>query len=196
MRDLPATIFWRDTTRAIGCDLDTVNAIWRKQMQSLYETVDVSRYPVFSDITMQRDPATGQVRIRARLAAAMPDEQGDGMSEVQGEELGDAIGDARDGRQDAGTGVRQDEEFTVPERFIVRIGGITTQLAGGVDPVFRGRLIDEGEQVTVEFLVPDYAIPGQRFRYQLGFTPSPDARYYYESWRRGTAPTPGSAGES
>ena len=161
VRDLPAAIFWRDTTRAIGCDLDTVNVTWRNQMAELYQDVDTRFYPEFADVVIERVPETGQIRLSARLKLA----EQSGSDEIVGASL----------------------ELVRPERFIVRIGGISTQLAGGVDPVFRGQLTGEGSEQRVEFLVPDYAIPGDRFRFQMGFTPSADARYYYETWRRGTA---------
>ena len=167
VRDLPAAIFWRDTTRAIGCDLDTVNVTWRAQMAALYDEVDTRLYPEFSDVVITRDSDTGQVRLSARLQPAEAD-----AASVTGE------GDLPNGSS---------LDLIRPERYIARIGGITTQLAGGIDPVFRGQLAGEGSEQRVEFLVPDYAVPGDRFRFQLGFAPSADARYYYETWRRGTA---------
>lgn len=161
VRDLPAAIFWRDTTRAIGCDIDTVNVTWRGQMAELFQEVDTRYYPEFSDVIIKRDPQTGQVRLSARLQPA----EEFSIDEPDGPSL----------------------NLVRPERFIVRIGGISTQLAGGNDPVFRGQLTGEGNEQRVEFFVPDYAIPGDRFRFQMGFKPSADARYYYETWRRGTA---------
>ncbi|ASJ76000.1 ABC transporter permease [Granulosicoccus antarcticus] len=184
VRDLPAAIFWRDTTRAIGCDLDTVNATWRQQMSELYQEVDGRHYPEFSDVVIQRDPDTRQVRLTARLKPA----------ESQAENA--AVNDADNDEGEAGS---KPEELISPARFIVRIGGISTQLAGGVDPVFKGQMTGEQGDQRVEFLIPDYAIAGDRFRFQLGFTPSADARYYYESWRRGSAASsvmPESSGES
>lgn len=158
--DLPAAIFWRDTMRAIDCDLDTVNAIWRQQMAELYDTVDLNNYPAYTDVIIQRQSDSEQIMISASLESVELEAMGEGGSD----ELDPAL----------------------PERFIVRISGISTQLSGGVDPVFRGQVRGEGKERRVEFLVPGYAIPGTRFRYQLGYTPSADARYYYESWRRGT----------
>ncbi|NND93188.1 MAG: ABC transporter permease subunit [Granulosicoccus sp.] len=171
-RDLPATIFWRDTTRAIDCDLDTVNVTWRKQMEGLYAEVDVRRYPVFSDIVIQREPGTRQTRISARLSA-------DSSS-------GSALRQAATDQQ--GKQAFPASTVELPERFIVRIGALSTQVSSGVDPVFRGQVRGEGDDLRVEFLVPAHAIPGSRFRYQLGYSHSIDTRYYYEAWRRGTAP--------
>ena len=172
VRDLPAAIFWRDTMRAIDCDLDTVNATWRQQMTELHDAVDMAKYPVFTDVIIQRDKQGSQVRISAKLESV--NAEGDESTDAQG-----GSADAADASKVAAA---------LPERFIVRIGGISTQLSGGVDPVFRGQTQGEGDELRVEFLIPDYAVPGTRFRYQLGYTPSVDARYYYESWRRGTAP--------
>lgn len=172
VRDLPAAIFWRDTMRAIDCDLDTVNATWRQQMTELHDAVDMAKYPVFTDIIIQRDKQGSQIRISAKPESVSAD--GDESTDTQG-----SSADAAD---------ESEVTAALPERFIVRIGAISTQLSGGVDPVFRGQTRGEGGELRVEFLIPDYAVPGTRFRYQLGYTPSVDARYYYESWRRGTAP--------
>lgn len=156
-RDLLAGLFWRDTTLAIGCDLDTINVAWRKQMQALYEQVDKQTFPEYTDITVEHDDATGQIRIQASLK---PAEDAAGSSPV-----------------------------VLPQRYIVRIGVIANQLAAGVDPVYRGQLRGEPGSRLIEFLVPDSAVSGSRFRYQLGFTPSADSRYYYESWRRALRPS-------
>lgn len=179
VRDLPAAIFWRDTMREIDCDLDTVNVTWRQQMAELYEQVDTDQYPVFSDVVIKRDAEGEQILISAKLSKAPVDD-----SDAPEAATAPAVA----GNQE------EDDAWQLPERFIVRIGGISTQLAGGVDPVFRGQISGEGDDQRIEFLVPSYAVPGQRFRYQLGFTPLPDSRYYYESWRR--ASVTDSTGES
>jgi len=175
--DLPAAIFWRDTTRAIGCDLDTVNVTWQTQMQALIDSVDLSAYPQFSNIAIDRDSAANQIRIRARLTTA-------GVNDSES----DAGTDTGDVATVAGSA--DDSDFIqMPSRFIVRTGRISTQLAAATDPVFRGQLKQEDGAQFVEFLIPESTLQGTRFRYQLGFTPSADARYYYETWRRGTKPS-------
>ena len=178
--NLSAAIFWRDTTRVIGCDLDTVNVTWQTQMQALVDNADSLAYPKFSNISVDKDPATQRIRIRASLSAAA-----DGVSPLKS-------GAATDGNVDIETDqadTRSSNRIKIPARFTVRIGRISTQLSAGVDPQFRGRLkMEEGVQ-TVEFLIPESIVPGTRFRYQLGYTPSDDGRYYYEAWRRGAKPS-------
>lgn len=185
IRNLPAALFWRDTTRFIGCDLDTVNVTWQTQMQALVDSADSLAYPKYTDISVDKDPATRQIRIRASLGAADDD-----VSRI---ESGTAADDSIDTETDQSS-TRLNSRIKIPARFTVRTGRISTQLSAGVDPQFRGQLkMEEGVQF-VEFLIPERAVPGTRFRYQLGFTPSDDGRYYYEAWRRGSKPS--SAGES
>ena len=175
VKDLPAGIFWRDTTREIGCDLDTVNITWSAQMQSLYDSVDIADYPEFSDVAINRDSATGQISITAKL---VPATVSSALSRTD---------DENPQSNAASINSTAETYFQMPDRFIVRIGRISTQISAGVDPVYRGQIKEAGEEQYVEFLVPDSAVSGTRFRYQLGYTPSVDARYYYETWRRGTA---------
>lgn len=152
VRDLPANVFWRDTTAAIGCDLDTINEHWRNEMSDLYESIPQSRFPMYTDVVINSDVESGQIAITA------------------------ALGSANDSESD----------FDLPSRFIVRIGRSSSQLASGVDAIYRGKVVNDADQPRVEFLIPETAISGSRFRYQLGFTPSEDSRYFYELWRRGS----------
>jgi len=73
-------------------------------------------------------------------------------------------------------------------RFAARLSS-TAQIASTSPRVFRGTLErdEQSGQAVVSFAVPDYLVPGNRFRYQLGFTPSRDSRYYYGTWRNGSA---------
>lgn len=151
VKNLPAAIFWRDTMREIKCDLDTVNVTWRSQMQSLFEAVDQSHFPEYSDVSISRDPI-GQIVVQASL------------------------------RQYTDT----TQSFQMPVRFSIRVASDTGRLAAGVDPVFRGQLLDSPDGKIVRFLIPSSAIVGNQFRYQLGYTPSVESRYYYESWKRGS----------
>lgn len=152
VKDLPASIFWRDTTGAIGCDLDTINEQWRTEMSLLYASVPVARFPVYKDVIVNKDSESGQITISAVLESA----------------------------DDA------EPEFDMPTRFIVRIGRSSSQLSSGVDAIYRGKFVNDAGQPRIEFLIPASAIAGNKFRYQLGFTPSEDSRYYYELWRRGS----------
>lgn len=76
--------------------------------------------------------------------------------------------------------------FDNPTRYIVRVGRSSLQLASGVDSVYRGSLVTEDNQQRIRFQIPAHEIVGKRFRYQLGFSPSEESRYYYEQWRRGS----------
>lgn len=69
VRDLPPAIFWRDTTRQFDCDLDSVNELWRSQMEALHDSVQQSRFPVYSDVVANVNEATSQVVITAKLVA-------------------------------------------------------------------------------------------------------------------------------
>jgi len=160
--NLSANIFWRDTTREISCDLDTVNVNWRKQMIELYDSVDKSKYPFFTDVVIKRDKSSGQVNVSARLKA----DDKTAEDTVSGSSL----------------------PSRMPGKFVIRVASVSNQLASGVDRIYRGKVAGEGEEQRIEFVVPASAVPVNRFRYQLGFAPSEDARYYYEVWKRGSAP--------
>lgn len=160
-KGLVASIFWRDTLQSIACDLDTVNATWRETMATIYDQVEQRKFPQFSDIAIRRDEISNSLKVVATLIA----------SNTQIAESVSATNDTL--------------AFDVPDRYIIRIGNVTSKLAAGVDHTFRGRVIRQDDVVQVEFILPDYVVPNASFRYQLGFTPSSDSRYYYEAWRRG-----------
>lgn len=172
-------IFWRDTMQAIGCDLDTVNVTWRDTMSSLYNDVEKNHFPKFSEISIRRDEGTKSIKVVASLIADIRAES----NSTSG------AGSLQANKPDSSSLVSDDSDtsFVVPDRYVIRIGNVTSKLAAGVDYTFRGQLINDGLGTQVEFIIPDYVVPSSRFRYQLGYTPSRDSRYYYESWRRGTA---------
>ena len=172
VRDLPAAIFWRDTTGHINCDLDTVNEQWRQQMQELYASVDQSRFPEFTDIVIEPNEESGQVIVSASLSAYDANDKDNGPS----------------GQSTSDKSVRADDtdSIQIPERFVIRVGAASTRIAAGVDPVYRGQIVEDDNAVRVRFSIPESAIAGTRFRYQLGYTPSAGSRYYYETWRRGS----------
>ena len=151
-RDIGGALFWRDTFRASGCELDAVNSVWASRMAALLDTVDEGRFPEFEDILVTRDAEAGVVRLEATL--------------------------------DPPTG-----ELVEPARVVARVKE-DGRLSAGVDPVFPGTLERDGERVRVRFAVPERAVSGTRFRYQLGYEPGGalDSRVYYDSWRDGTAP--------
>lgn len=166
-KGLNARVFWRDTMQAIDCDLDTVNATWRENMLALYKNVNKQSFPVFSEISIHRDDLLENIKLVATL--------------VSGNSLGteSSTGSSYKPHQDA------ESSFLVPGRFVVRVGNVTSRLAASVDHTFRGLLIDSGAITQVEFVIPDYVAPNNKFRYQLGYTPSSGSRYYYDVWRRG-----------
>jgi len=154
---LPATLFWRDTMREVRCELDTVNMRWRELLSDIHDSVDARRFPEFDKLVVSRNSELSQVNIRASLEPFVDD---------------DIL----------------DESIISEMRFSVRLSG-SAQIAATSPRVFRGSLEvdEETRQPYVSFSIPDYLIPGNRFRYQLGLTPSRDSRYYYDSWRSGSA---------
>jgi len=167
VREMPAAIFWRDTTGYMNCDLDTINEQWRTQMGELLATIDQSLFPIFSDIVVSLDSELNQIVINATLK---PYEPTDSESSDTGN---GAISDA-------------DPELQVPPRFIVRVAASSARLAAGVDPTYRGQLLTTDGQTAVRFTIPAAAISGTRFRYQLGYSPQSNSRYYYQEWKRGS----------
>ena len=181
---MPADIFWRDTTRIIDCDLDTVNEQWRQQMEELHASIEPARFPMFTDIAIKRDESTDQIIIEAVLAAYDGDSDQRSAIVREDSDSADSADSADSG--DSGDSADSADSFDMPERFIVRVGAASTRLAAGVDPTYRGQLVEQSGKALVRFVVPSSAISGTRFRYQLGYTPSSGSRYYYETWRRGS----------
>lgn len=159
--DLPATLFWRDIMREIRCELDTVNMRWRERLTDIHDNVDARRFPRFDKLIVSRDTELNQISIRASLEPFVDkDEPSEPLDKL-------IIGDMR---------------------FSARLAN-AAQIAATSPRVFRGTLETDQEsgQAFVNFSIPDYLIPGNRFRYQLGLTPSRDSRYYYDTWRSGSA---------
>ena len=171
--DLQAAIFWRDTTGFIDCDLDTVNEHWRVQMDALYDSVKPEQYPMYSDIVVRDDTDSDQIVITASLTPYSSD--GEQIVGEQGRE-------EQAGNEPNSSKLSSD--IDVPTRFIVRIGS-GTSLTPGVDPVYRGQIIQQDGKDVVQFRISRNIVNGTRFRYQLGYTPEEGSRYYYEQWRRG-----------
>jgi hypothetical protein len=77
-----------------------------------------------------------------------------------------------------------------PGRFSVRIER-KSSLASEPDAVFPGRVIaspDSPDGPVVEFRVPNHAVTGRRFRYQLGYNPPDTHASIYERWRSANQP--------
>lgn len=83
--------------------------------------------------------------------------------------------------------LRSGESGLLPEFYYLRVES-ETKLAKSVSPVLRGKLIRDGADARVEFSVLPRLIDGKRFRYQLGYTPLPDSRHYFDQWRSGALP--------
>ena len=83
--------------------------------------------------------------------------------------------------------LRPGESGVLPEYYYIRVKS-ETKLANTVSPVLRGQLIRDGARAQVEFSILPRLIDGQRFRYQLGYTPLPDSRHYFDQWRSGALP--------
>lgn len=81
--------------------------------------------------------------------------------------------------------VTPDKTGLLPQRYYIRVQG-ETRLAKTVSPILTGRQTQTEPTVQVEFTVPLQEIEGNRFRYQIGYDPYPESRYYFEKWRSGT----------
>jgi len=81
--------------------------------------------------------------------------------------------------------VERGETGELPQQFYLRIKN-ETSLAKNVSPVLSGDLVEDGLSARVEFLVLRKTIEGTRFRFQMGFTPFPESRNYYDEWRSGS----------
>ena len=174
-KGIPAGVFWRDTMQVIACDLDEVNAAWREKMLTIYNGVDKSTFPEFKDISIRRDDVSNSIKMVASLAAV------NGQAESEVSVSGPAaLSNSLSQSVDADS-----QEFVTPDDFVVRIANSTSKLAAGVDHTFRGRLVKDGSFDKIEFVIPDFVAPTGKFRYQLGYTPTSESRYYYEAWRRG-----------
>ncbi len=161
-RNLVGPVFWRDTLGTIGCELEEVNERFRTDMLALYESTDRSRFPRFDGVEVTRLD-DGRVQV---------------VSELMGPE--DGAGDTLP------LDVNQ-----LPARFTIRVGGLAS-LVATVDPVFRGRVEREGDDVRVVYELPARAVPRTRFEYQLGFAPYADSRVWYDTRRTGSASRPAS----
>jgi len=173
-REIGGELFWRDTFREIGCELDAVNSVWAVRMDAAYSRIDRARFPVFDDIVMTRDDSAGVVRLSARLVPPPATVTG-----AAGEDAGAASG--------AGATIR-------PERVVVRIRA-NGAFGTGVDPVFPGTLEADGTGFRVRYAIPVRAVPKSRFDFQVGYAPGTadaendvDSRVYYDGWRGGSAP--------
>jgi len=80
-----------------------------------------------------------------------------------------------------------EEGEPLPLSYFIRIQS-EAKLATTVSPVLPGKLIRQGDKASVEFSVLPRLIEGKRFRFQLGYTPLPGSRNYYEKWRSGSLP--------
>jgi len=74
-----------------------------------------------------------------------------------------------------------------PSQYYIRLAS-ETQLARTVSPIRNGRYTDADDITDIEFTVPLSEIGGRRFRYQIGYSPFPDSRYYFDKWRSGAVP--------
>ena len=178
-RRIGGELFWRDTFREIGCELDAVNSAWSERMETALAALDPAPFPAFDDIVVARDREAGVVRITARLVPG-----GDAPADLSGEGGGAVPGDVGD--------------VVRPVRAVVRVRSDAV-FGGAVDPVVRGTLSDEAGELRATFAVPARMVADGRFEYQLGYEPAwlaaedetggaSDSRVLYEGWRSGSAP--------
>lgn len=94
---------------------------------------------------------------------------------------------SKDGLINIQAQLRPGETGVLPEFYYLRVQS-ETKLAKSVSPVLRGKLVRDGDEARVEFSVLPRLIDGKRFSYQLGYTPLPDSRHYFDRWRSGALP--------
>lgn len=146
-RSIAGAGFWRHHLQHIGCELEQVNHLWRKQMQEIVDARSDGAFPSFTNVVITRKDKV--VVINAEIE---PDKTG-----------------------------------LLPERFYLRVQS-EAKLANTISPFRIGDVSDSGDIVTVQFAVPLSEVEGKRFRYQLGYVPYPDSRYYFEKWYNGSVP--------
>ncbi len=83
--------------------------------------------------------------------------------------------------------VEAEDDPELPTQFYIRIRS-EARLASAVSPVIRGKLVSSNEGSRVEFSIVPRLVRGNRFDYQMGFTPLPGSRNYYDRWRSGSIP--------
>ena len=80
-----------------------------------------------------------------------------------------------------------EENSELPSSFYIRVKS-EAKLAAAVSPVIRGRVSSDETGDRVEFSISAQLFNGQRFSYQLGYTPLPGSRNFYDRWRTGSLP--------
>ena len=73
-QDLSPAMFWRDTLQYTGCELESVNATWRRQMAGLFESFGDAQFPQFSDVVIRPETDSSRILIQARVSAASADQ--------------------------------------------------------------------------------------------------------------------------
>lgn len=71
-QDLSALAFWRNTLQHFSCELELVNAAWRKKLQLRFDSLDQNRFPIISNIAAT-DTASGiTINASAPLSSEVP----------------------------------------------------------------------------------------------------------------------------
>jgi hypothetical protein len=83
--------------------------------------------------------------------------------------------------------VTPDADEGLPNRYYIRVKG-ETKVANTISPIRIGRQTTVDGEARVEFTIPLIEIQGSRFRYQIGYVPYFDSRYFFEQWRSGALP--------
>ena len=163
-REIGGELFWRDTFREIGCELDAVNTAWAARLDEALAAVDQHRFPAFDDVVVTRDATAGVVRVSARLVPA---------------------------EAAAGEPIVPPERVVVRVRSEAELGGGvdpvfpgTVEEEGDAGPVARFSIPERAVPRT-RF---DYQLGYAPGRASEGDAAGADSRVYYDGWRGGSAP--------
>ncbi len=76
-RNIAGEAFWRDVMGEVGCELDAVNRVWAGTLERIWEGMDRSAYPVFTDIAIEAGDGSDVI-----VLARLEDESGRPASEL------------------------------------------------------------------------------------------------------------------
>jgi ABC-type transport system involved in multi-copper enzyme maturation permease subunit len=65
---------WEVVLQEVGCDLNEVNAHWRKSVKTIASSASDSHYPQFDSVAIQTDKAQGLVIIEAQITNPQPEQ--------------------------------------------------------------------------------------------------------------------------
>ena len=70
--DLSSIVFWRDTLQHFSCELELVNAAWRTKLNTRFDDLDQSQFPVLDNMSAAEHGNEITVSISAPVASEVP----------------------------------------------------------------------------------------------------------------------------